>query len=43
MFLTPAMDEEREKQLRAKNVKTALVLSLVALTFLLGMILKRLT
>ena len=43
MFLTPAMDEEREKQLRAKNVKTALILTSVALAFLLGMVLKRLT
>ena len=43
MFLTLAMDEDRAKQLRAKNVKTALILTLVALTFLLGMVLKRLT
>ena len=43
MVLTPAMDEERAKQLRAKNVKTALILTSVALMFLLGMVLKRLS
>ena len=37
------MGEEGAKQLRAKNVKTALILAAVALTFLLGMVLKRLT
>ena len=43
MVRTPAMDEERATQLRAKNVKTALILTSVALAFLLGMVLKRLT
>lgn len=43
MVLTPAMDEERATQLRAKNVKTALILTSVALAFLLGMVLTRLT
>ncbi len=43
MVLTPAMDEERAKLLRARNVKTALILTSVALAFLLGMVLKRLT
>ena len=43
MALTPAMDEERATPLRAKNVKTALILTSVALAFLLGMVLTRLT
>jgi len=43
MVLTVAMDEEQAKQLRAKNVRTALILASVALAFLLGMVLKRLT
>jgi hypothetical protein len=43
MVLTVAMDEEQAKQLRAKNVRTALILASVALAFLVGMVLKRLT
>jgi len=43
MVLTVAMDEEQAKQLRAKNVRTAVILASVALAFLVGMVLKRLT
>ena len=43
MVVTVAMDEEQAKQLRAKNVRTALILASVALAFLVGMVLKRLT
>ena len=43
MVLSVAMDEEQAKQLRARNVRTALILASVALAFLLGMVLKRLT
>ena len=42
-MLTVVMGEEGAKQLRAKNVKTALILTSVALMFLLGMVLKRLS
>jgi hypothetical protein len=37
------MDEQQVKQLRAKNVRTALILGALALAFLLGMILPRLS
>jgi hypothetical protein len=36
------MDEQRDKKLRAKNIRTALILASVALAFLLGMVLRRL-
>lgn len=38
-----AMDEQQTKHLRAKNIRTALILATVALVFLLGMILRRMT
>jgi hypothetical protein len=36
------MDEQRDKELRAKNIRTALILAAVALAFLLGMVVQRL-
>jgi len=36
------MDEQHDKQLRAKNIRTALILAAVALAFLLGMVVQRL-
>jgi hypothetical protein len=36
------MDEQRSKELRAKNIRTALILAAVALAFLLGMVAQRL-
>jgi hypothetical protein len=35
------MDEQQAKRLRAKNIRTALILATVALAFLLGMVLRR--
>jgi hypothetical protein len=37
-----AMDEQQDKKLRAKNIRTALILAAVALAFLLGMVVQRL-
>jgi hypothetical protein len=36
------MDEQQDKKLRAKNIRTALILAAVALAFLLGMVVQRL-
>ena len=35
------MDEQQEKRLKARNVRTGLILLLVALVFFVGMILRR--
>jgi len=36
------MDERRDKELRAKNIRTGLILAALALVFLLGMVVQRL-